>query len=269
VNIKNPERLKIISNERIKDEFCKIIISDSLLGIKLLVDTGLMNFIIPELLELRDVKQNSHHLTDVYGHTILTLKRSAGADLGEDNLTLRLLALFHDIGNPKAKTVTETGIHFYDHEEIGSKITRNILTRLKFDNDMIDRVSKLVELHMEPIVMSNNKTLTKRNVSRLLRKVPENDVKILLQQVESDLFSSVDPREDFIADLRKMIKDLRTEIPVIKSPLNGKEIMEALNIKPGKRVGEIKDRLIDLVAEGLLSLSDKEGALRIIKDLTF
>lgn len=111
VSILQPERLSIISKERIKDELSKILLSEQPdRGIKMLLSCGLMKYVIPETLELDGLKQGHHHIEDALGHTISVLKNVCKYDFGEDNLILRLSALLHDIGKPDACTKDDRGI---------------------------------------------------------------------------------------------------------------------------------------------------------------
>jgi poly(A) polymerase/tRNA nucleotidyltransferase (CCA-adding enzyme) len=140
--------IKDVSIERIRDEFTKIIMSDNpKLGIEMLRDSKLLQFIIPELESGIGVKQPQAHMYDVWEHLLRTLQHSA--DKGYD-LEMRLAALFHDIGKPKTKGFShETNQPtFYGHEVVGSRETRNILDRMKFSRATIEKVTKLVRWHM-------------------------------------------------------------------------------------------------------------------------
>ncbi|MFA5300739.1 MAG: HD domain-containing protein [Lutibacter sp.] len=268
--IANPERLKVISNERIRDELNKILLSsNSKKGIQLLCHKRLMQYIIPELLDLQGLEQGHAHITDAFNHTLMVLNSASKKDYDNDNLVFRLAALLHDIGKPKSHTITETGHHFYSHHLIGYDLSKGILTRLAYDNSTIDRVSNLVLRHMEPLLMSIGDGLNKKSVGRLMRRFNndnQNDINMLIDLVECDLGSTSQPNIEMINVLRQMISEIQVAIPKQKSPISGDEIMEALNLKPGKIIGEIKDYLLDCISEGLAGANDKDTLLKLARD---
>ncbi len=268
VSMLRPQRLSIISNERIRDELGKILLSEQPdRGVKMLLSFGLMKYIIPEILELEGLEQGQYHVEDAMGHTISVLKSVSAIDFGEDNLILRLAALLHDIGKPESRTRDEGGIHFYGHDEIGAKKAIEILRRLKFEEDLVDRVSNLVRRHMEPVIMSNQGGLNHRSTSRLIRRMAtanHNDIQLLLALVAGDVASSALPRAGFIDELKRLVFECEKILPRQESPVSGDEIMQALNIPPSKLVGEIKEFLIDYVVEH--GNCSKEGLISEAKE---
>ncbi len=269
VRINNHERLKVISNERIRDELNKILLSGNpKMGIQLLCDMGLMSYIIPEILKLQGLEQGHAHITDAFNHTLMVLDSASRKDYGAENLVLRLAALLHDIGKPEAHTITETGHHFYGHHLIGFDLSKEILTRLAYDNQTIDRVSNLVLRHMEPLLLSNGSGLNKKSVSRLMRRFTEdnqNGIEMLIDLVECDLGSTSQPNTEMIQNLKEMVQELQSTLPKQKSPISGYDIMEALDLKSGKLIGEIKDYILDCIAEGLAKADDKENLLELAR----
>ena len=262
VSMDHPERLAIISSERIRDEFIKILTSKNpVRGIELLIDYGLMEYIMPEFLELQNVSQNNFHIKDAFGHTMMVLDKISR--MHGNKLILRMSALLHDIGKPGTKTIGSDGnVHFYSHQDLGSEMAIEILTRLRFDSDFIEKVSKLISLHMYPILL--DMSLNLRTVMRLVRKVGEDDIFLLLALMKADLRSTRKPRYQFVIDLTKLIKEAIKEKPTgIDSPINGDEIMERFHIPPGKLIGEIKQALIEQVIDGTLQRDDKISAFEM------
>jgi poly(A) polymerase len=253
VSMFRPERLSIISRERIRDELSKILLSEQPdRGIKLLLSFRLMKYTIPEILELDGLEQGHHHIEDALGHTISVLRHVCKEDFGQDNLILRLAALLHDIGKPQAYTKDSTGEHFYDHDEIGERRAIDILRGLKFEEETVGRVSNLVRRHMEPVIMAAQGGLSARNASRLIRRMntPNHyDIQLLLALATGDLASSASPRTESIDELKRLVTDCERKLPNQESPITGNEIMERLNIKPSKLVGEIKEYLVDYIVE--------------------
>ena len=145
-------RLSIISSERVRDEFIKIIMSDNpRLGITLLVECGLADIFLPEIPKLKLEIDEHHHHKDVYEHSLTVLEQAIAleARLGAANLTLRLAALLHDIGKPKTKAlIAGGGVSFHHHEVVGAKMTKERLRTLRFDNHIVKDVGQLVFLHL-------------------------------------------------------------------------------------------------------------------------
>lgn len=271
VDIKHPERLQIISKERIKDELTKIILSPNpVRGVVLLCSTGLMQYIIPEFLNLRTLRQGSNHMKDAFEHSLFVLEKSKSFDFGKDNLVFRLACLLHDIAKPNTYSNLGGEIHFYDHHMLGGDMAESILTNLRFDSITIERVVNLVRRHMEPIMLSISDTLSRRNVSRLIHRVSSdkyNDIEMLLSLVSCDLSSMINPRQQFISKLRELVKEIQDTLPEQNTyPMNGNEIMELLGIRPSAIVGEIKNFLYEQVAEGSVKFEDKEALKRLAKE---
>ena len=142
---KNVERIEIVSTERIRDEFTKLLTGkDPSLGLKAFVESGLSELIMPELNELKIEVDPKHHHKDVYEHTMVVLDRVS------PTLVSRMSALLHDIGKPKTKGIENGKVHFRHHEVVGAKMSKKILKRLKYDNETIKKVSLLVENHLRP-----------------------------------------------------------------------------------------------------------------------
>src|SRR5262249_44306191 len=140
----NPENG--ISWERIRDEFSKTLLAEKArCGLELMQTTRLLDQFAPELAAMVGVTQNRFHLYDVWEHTLAALENLPA----DATLEVRIAMLFHDIGKPVTRTVDADGeVHFYEHEKVGAEITQEVLTRLRYPNDVVDEVVTLVALHM-------------------------------------------------------------------------------------------------------------------------
>src|SRR5262249_25013134 len=132
-----------ISRERIRDEFTKLLVAPfPALGIRLLVDLGLMPYVILEVIDLRGVSQQPGHSKDVYEHVLRVVERIS------PRAAARWSALLHDIAKPRTRSLEDGKVHFFGHEDVGAVMAREILRRLKFDRAFIDHVTRLVKMHM-------------------------------------------------------------------------------------------------------------------------
>jgi poly(A) polymerase len=269
VTINHPERLRIVSKERVRDEFVKIILTDrASWGLKRLCQFGLMDYIFPEFVQLQHIAQGKNHIKDAFDHSLLVLTKGSMIEHGDDTLVFRLACMLHDIGKPETKREDETGVHFYNHHNVGAAKARIALRRLRFDNDIIDRVDTLVGLHMAPIILNRDitdGTIKKKVIMRLVRKAGENNIDLLMDLVKCDIRSSNNPRYKFMTILQRLVKETLAEHPCeIKSPIDGNEIMAEFNFKPtvanGKLIGSIKEYLCDMVINGELGRDDKNTA---------
>lgn len=145
-------RIKIISAERIRDEFIKILMSaNPRIGLTILVDTGLAEFILPELPKLKLEIDEHHHHKDVYEHTLKVLEQAIALEdrLEGASLVIRLAALLHDIGKPKTRElISGGGVSFHHHEVVGARMAKERLRALRFSNEIVAEVSSLVFLHL-------------------------------------------------------------------------------------------------------------------------
>lgn len=248
-------RLTIISSERIRDELDKTLMTEGRAqALEMLRQTGLLSQFAPELETMYGVTQNVYHIYDVWTHTLKTLEA-----LPEDSaLFLRLAALFHDIGKPATRSVDDDGqVHFYTHQEVGAKITRRVLTRLRYPNETIARVTKIVEMHLR--VGEYDEEWSDAAVRRLIRDAgPDLDALIELTKADKAAANLAMPSAD-IDELCRRIANVqaRMDVAAIRSPLDGREIIELLGVSPGPIIGEIKDYLLNEVIEGRLSPDDK------------
>jgi len=251
------ERLTIVSAERIRDEFIKLLMSPNpTSGLRLLVDTGLAHYFLPELPKLKLEIDEHHHHKDVYEHTLTVLTQAMTLEerLGGPNLTIRLAALMHDIGKPRTRElIPGGGVSFHHHEVVGSKITSKRLKELRFDSSTIDDVSKLVFLHLRFHGYGSGEW-TDSAVRRYIRDAGEllthlhvltrADCTTRNQRKAEQLSKTYDSLEKRIAELME-----QEELNKIRPDLNGVEIMEILGVKPSPIVGEAYNYLLELRME--------------------
>lgn len=276
------ERLKIISAERIRDEWSKMLLlggTKASGSMRDLDSLGLLEIFAPEFLEMHGVDQGKWHHLDVWEHTLLVVENldldSTNPQEGEDfradslgdtdRLTLVLAALFHDVAKPRTRVLDEQGqIRFFGHEVVGGAMTSEMLTRLRFDTDRIEAVKKLVRSHMR---LASFDQFTPSAARRLIRDM-DGKVDLLFRLVEADA-NSLRPGVKVLdlAPVRAMVEEVARITPAsqLESPLSGTEIMELTGLPPGPEIGNIKAMLTEKVLEGELPPGDKESALALVK----
>ena len=256
--IKNmSSRLEIISAERIRDEFTKIILSPApRIGITLLVETGLADYFLPEVPKLKLEIDEHHHHKDVYEHSLTVLEQAIGLEqrLGGPNLTLRLAALLHDIGKPKTKQlIPDGGVSFHHHEVVGARMCKERLKKLRFDNHLINDVAKLTFLHLRFHGYGSGEW-TDSAVRRYVRDAGESLTHLHLL-TRADCTTRNKKKAEGLAktydQLEKRIEDLmaQEELNKIRPDLTGDEIMQILGIKPSPIVGKAYEFLLELRLE--------------------
>ncbi len=265
IRIEHPERLEIISKERIREELNRILLSKrASYGWRKLCQTGLIYYIVPEFMDLKNIQQGKNHIKDAYEHSLLVLHKGTKLDEGERDLIFRLACILHDIGKPETKIEDEDGVHFYSHHNVGARKARKVLRRLRYDNETTQSVCHLIKYHMTPIVLQReivNGRIKKKIIMRLVRKVGEDNINLLLDLVKCDIRSSKNPRYKFMTILTRMVNECLAEQPsTLTSPIDGNEIMTEFELKPTKFVGDIKNFLTNLVIDGKLDKDDREGA---------
>jgi poly(A) polymerase len=254
------DRLSIISEERIRDEWVKMLVlpgaSESMRD---LLRLDLLPLFAAEFEDMVGVEQGSYHHLDVWDHTLLVLD-----NVGRGNLTLSLAALLHDVGKPATRFVDEEGnTRFFGHESLGAQIAYRMLQRLKFSNEQIAPVVLLVRNHMR---LGSMPEFTASAARRLIRDM-DGEVEDLLLLVEADS-SALRPglKSLELEPIRERLAEVKQITPrsSLESPLTGEEIMELTGLEPGPEVGKLKSMLLDKVLEGELAPGDKEKARHLI-----
>lgn len=252
-----------ISNERIRDELVKALVSPRPdLALRLLVDLGLAQWALPELLELRGVSQQPAHSKDVYEHVLRVV---AGTPRRP---ALRWGALLHDIAKPRTRSVEDGKVHFFGHEDVGAVMARDILRRLRFDRPFIEFVSRLVRMHMRA-----NAYLSEWTDGAVRRLMLEADEALpdLLDLSRADITSY---RPEKVARAVARVKELEArcawlsaeaERVPIKSPLDGNDLMAIFGREPGPWLRVVKDRLLGMVIDGELEPDDRDRATVIAR----
>ena len=250
-------RLEIISSERIRDEFKNTVKGQKpKLGITLLVETGLADIFLPEVPQLKLEIDEHHHHKDVYEHSLTVLEQAIRLEdrLGGANLTLRLAALLHDIGKPKTRQlIAGGGVSFHHHEVVGSRMCKERMRKLRFDNHIINDVSQLVFLHLRFHGYGSGEW-TDSAVRRYVRDAGELLTHLHLL-TRADCTTRNQKKADLLAktydELEERISVLmeQEELNKIRPDLSGEQIMEILKIKPSPMVGKAYDFLLELRLE--------------------
>ena len=251
------DRLEIVSAERIRDEFIKIMLSDNpRLGINILVESGLCDKFLPEISKLRLEVDEHHHHKDVYEHTLTVLEQAIALEhrLGGANLVVRLAALFHDIGKPKTKALVDGGgVTFHHHEVVGARMAKDRLKKLRFDHEVVDAVSELTFLHLRFHGYGDgawSDSAVRRyvrdagNLLTHLHVLTRADCTTRNKKKAETLARHYDHLEERIAVLME-----QEELLKIRPDLDGNEIMKLLNIAAGPIVGKAYEHLLELRLE--------------------
>ncbi|MDD5146485.1 MAG: HD domain-containing protein [Candidatus Pacebacteria bacterium] len=242
---KNNHLLQRISQERIRDELIKMIMSPlGARGLELLRRLGLLQYVLPELEGGFNIEQNKHHIFQIYQHNLLSLNYACSKGF---SLTVRLAALLHDIAKPQTKKGQGLNSTFYNHEVVGAKITYQILRRLKFPKKDIEKITKLVRFHL---FYYNVDEVGESSVRRLLRNVGQENIEELLQLRQADRKGSGVPKaEPYKLRHLKYLFDKVAQDPILPNMLkiNGLDIMRILNIQPGPKIGQILSYLLSQV----------------------
>jgi poly(A) polymerase/tRNA nucleotidyltransferase (CCA-adding enzyme) len=244
----NAKLLANISKERIRDELTKTIMSpapmEALLHMK---HTGLLEYVLPDLLRGDGIEQNQAHSYPVLEHLLRALQHAADKDWP---LEVRLAALFHDISKPECRRKNEHGEYtFYGHEVVGSRVTRKALTDLRFPKDTVEKVVKMVRWHM---FFSDPDQITLSAVRRMIANVGKEDIWDLLNVRRCDRIGSGKPKEQpfrFRKYVSMVEEALRDPVSVGMLKIDGAGVMDVTHETPGPRVGNILHALLEEVLE--------------------
>ncbi|NUP43262.1 MAG: CCA tRNA nucleotidyltransferase [Streptomyces sp.] len=248
-------RIEIVSAERVRDELNKLILAaHPVKGLRLLVDTGLADHVLPELPALRLERDEHHRHKDVYEHTLTVLEQAIALEKDGPDLVLRLAALLHDIGKPKTRRFEKDGrVSFHHHEVVGAKMTKSRMTKLKYSNELVKDVSHLVELHLRFHGYGTGEW-TDSAVRRYVRdagpllerlhKLTRSDCTTRNKRKAGALSRAYDGLEERIARLQQ-----QEQLDAIRPDLDGNEIMKILGIGPGPQVGKAYKHLLELRLE--------------------
>ncbi|MCM3522650.1 CCA tRNA nucleotidyltransferase [Curtobacterium sp. P97] len=268
------DSIDIVSAERVRDELVKLLnTSEPVPGIRLLVDTGLAERFLPELPAMRLEIDEHHHHKDVYEHSLTVLSQAIGYEAerhpGEaPDTVLRLAALLHDIGKPATRKLEPGGaVSFHHHDLVGAKLAKKRLRALRFDNDTIAAVSRLIELHLRFFGYTEGAWTDSavrryvRDAGPLLERLHEltrSDVTTRNRRKADRLGFAYDDLEDRITALAD-----QEELDSIRPDLTGDDIMRILDIPPGRAVGEAYRHLLEVrMDEGPLGADEAEQRLR-------
>ena len=236
--------LEKISAERIRDEFSKILISDNpVKGLNYMMDLGIFDIIIPEISPMKDFDQETpFHNLDLWKHSLSVVKNS------ENDLEIRLAAIFHDIGKLYTKSYSKDSIaHYYNHQKVSRDLTEKILKRLRYPNKVVENVCNLANMHMDSM-----NEYSKKRVKRLLSKYGEEGVKKLFNLHRADMtsmnnqngkiFSNLDKGEEYLSEIleNEEVFD-RNNIDI-----NGNDLIN-IGFKEGKIIGIILDDIEEKV----------------------
>ncbi len=268
---KEAERMKIVSKERVMVEFNKIMLSEKpSVGLKLMEQAGLLDLLIPELTALKGIEEiegQSHK--DNFWHTLEVVDNIS---VNTDKLWLRWAALLHDIGKaPTKKFVPAVGWTFHGHEFLGSKMVKTLFTRLKLPlgNDM-KYVQKLVKLSSRPISLIDDGT-SDAALRRLLFDAGP-DLEDLFTLCKADITTKNSSKQEkfkknfeYVAEKIKEVEE-KDQIRNFQPPITGEEIMELFNLKPGREIGILKEKVKEAILEGVISNNKQEAHDFVLKE---
>jgi poly(A) polymerase len=257
-------RLAIVSRERVRDEFCKMMLTPrASTGLELLRTSGLLQQFAPELLEMVGVTQNVYHMHPVWDHTLAALD-GLPADA---SLVLRLAVLLHDVGKPRTRSDEAGQVHFYHHQDVGAEMSREMMGRLKFSNDEIDAVVRLVASHMR--IGEYRPEWSESAVRRLIRDLGTRlDDLFTMHSADVGALAPEHRGTERAEELRARIDAIHAtqDVATLTSPLDGNAIMKVLGVDPGPTVRSAKEFLTNEVVEGRLHPDDVGRASALIRE---
>jgi putative nucleotidyltransferase with HDIG domain len=263
------DRLEIVSQERITDEFLKILKSPKpSIGLKLLYESRAMEIVFPEIAKMGGVEQREeYHHKDVFYHTSEVVDNVAA---NSDDVWLRFAALVHDIAKPQTKRFVEgTGWTFHGHDEIGARMMKSIFKRMKLPFGKLEYIEKLIRLHLRPIALVSN-DVTDSAIRRLIVTANE-ELDDLITLCRADI-TSKNPQKvsRYLNNYEKVMKKVfevkeKDKLRSFQSPVRGEEIMKVCNLEPSKKVGEIKTAIEEAILDGIIGNNYKEAYQYLLK----
>jgi poly(A) polymerase len=256
------EELRHISAERIRDELTKLLLGESpARALDLADQVGLTDIFLPELGALKLQQDPVQRHKDVFHHTLAVVERT------DKNIVLRLAALLHDIGKPRTRKIDESGVSFHQHDVVGAKMARKRLQELRFPNDVVEAVSEIIRLHHR--FHGYEGQWTDSAVRRYVRDAGAN-LHLLNLMVRADCTTRDPAKAKVLArrvdDLEQRITDLaaREELGKLRPELDGRKVMELLELEPGPDVGRAMDHLMEIrLDEG--TLGEEEITRRLLE----
>ena len=267
---KNAERITIVSQERKTNELFKILgTKKPSIGLNILQESGLMNFVFPEIAVMYGMDQsNEYHHKDIFYHTLEVVDNAAKLS---DKLDLRLAALVHDIAKPKTRRLSKSkGYTFYGHDDVGARMLKGISSNMKFSNSTRDYITKLTALHLRPISLAK-KDVTDSAIRRLIVDAGE-EIDDLMKLCRADI-TTKNPKNitKYLGNFDRVEKRMSEVIEIDKlkafqSPVRGDEIMKMFNLGPGKEVGKIKTMVEDAIINGEIK-NDYSSAMSFLDQI--
>jgi tRNA nucleotidyltransferase/poly(A) polymerase len=262
-------RLAIVSQERITDEFLKILESPKpSIGLNLLFDSGVLEVIFPEISIMAGVDQRKdYHHKDVFLHTLQVVDNICNET---ENVWLRFAALVHDIAKPPTKKFVEgIGWTFHGHEDLGARMMKKIFHRMKLPLHKLEYIQKLVRLHLRPIALAKEE-VTDSAIRRFVVSAGE-DLEDLIVLCRADITSKNPMKvEKYLGNYERVMQKVRDvkerdQLRAFQSPVRGEEIMQICNLKPSRKVGEIKTAIEEAILDGKIGNNYEEAYKYLIE----
>jgi putative nucleotidyltransferase with HDIG domain len=253
---KMAKRLAIVSQERISDEFLKIMSSSRpSVGLQMMYDSSVMEIVFPEIAQMAGVDQRKdYHHKDVFRHTLQVVDKIADVS---DNLWLRMSALLHDIAKPRTKVfVPGTGWTFHGHEDLGARMVKKIFQRMRFPLEHVPYIEKLIRLHLRQQALVDDGV--KDSAVRRLLFETGNDIDDLMTLCRADITSKNQKlieqvKQNYDLVIKKMAEvEEKDRIRNWQPPLRGEEIMQVCGLTEGPMVGILKDMITDAILDGTI-----------------
>ena len=264
------ERLAIVSQERITDEFLKIMATPKpSIGLQLLFDSSVLEIVFPEISIMAGVDQRKdYHHKDVFLHTLQVVDNICKQT---DDVWLRFAALVHDIAKPPTKKFVEgIGWTFHGHEDLGARMMKKIFHRMKLPLHKLEYIQKLIRLHLRPIALAKE-DVTDSAIRRFVVESGE-DLEDLIILCRADITSKNPVKvEKYLGNYERVMQKVRDvkerdQLRAFQSPVRGEEIMQICNLKPSRKVGEIKTAIEEAILDGKIG-NNYEEALKYLMDI--